>query len=315
VAVAVVGAFGAIEVRAWGSFGLGDNGCPTADGWTNQTNYCEYDGRDIHSWKYSWKVYWGKGWGSKPSTYENAKDKCSAWGATLVRSEDALDAIIPWTSAPNPVYYWLHPYWIGLKNQNDVGWKWDSGEVLQNVPNQKWWETGKPNYDGRDCAYVHDPMQSEPMTSKNTVKKKKKNEVNEVNEVNEDKVADDFCDEEKVVMCVKSVKYQYFLTNDGKNCEEECKNKNQKCDQHPLEEAAKDLGTCEKIIKSLGVQSNEFLTEEMPMSRVEAAGCTWHPGSEGTGSVQLLTKGNDKPTCNDVIRPGTTRRRVCVCKN
>ena len=64
---------------------------------------CEYDGTDISSdWTSAgnWKVYIDRDrlYGNqRPTyTYEEAKAKCNAWGATLVREQDVLDAVRLW---------------------------------------------------------------------------------------------------------------------------------------------------------------------------------------------------------------------------
>ena len=47
----------------------------------------------------------------------------------------------------------------------------------------------------------------------------------------------------------------------------------------------------------------------------ESPGCTWHPGNDNKGYLQLLKVGNDKPTCDGQVGSGTGRRRVCACND
>ena len=78
--------------------------CPPEKGWGKQSENCLYDGRmRTGAGAGIWKVIipkcdeMGDGentlrWRPK-YTYAQAKAKCSAWGATLVREQDALNAV------------------------------------------------------------------------------------------------------------------------------------------------------------------------------------------------------------------------------
>ena len=84
-----------------------------------------------------------------------------------------------------------------------------------------------------------------------------------------------------------------------------------------LEDAARDLGTCEKLIRTLGVTTNGGSNMNIDGSSGltgESPGCTWHPGDDDKGYHQLLTLGNEKPTCDGQIGTNTPRRRVCACQ-
>ena len=75
-------------------------------------------------------------------------------------------------------------------------------------------------------------------------------------------------------------------------------------------------GKCKEIIDDLGVASIGGGTMEINNGghAGESPGCSYHPGNDGKGYVQLLTKGTDNPTCRDPFRSGTSRRQVCACR-
>ena len=90
---------------------VGVDGCncpPKARGWDWDYHHdsnsvrCWYEGAGISSlWTGAgnWKVFLDMDLNlDKPTryTYADAKAKCSAWGATLVREQDALDAVRFW---------------------------------------------------------------------------------------------------------------------------------------------------------------------------------------------------------------------------
>ena len=81
--------FGAVGVDGCGP-------CPPGPepGWTKKSKNCLYVGRMTDA--VIWKVFIDKNGGGEQQPrykYADAKAKCSAWGATLVRDQDVLDAV------------------------------------------------------------------------------------------------------------------------------------------------------------------------------------------------------------------------------
>ena len=71
--------------------------CPVSQEWTSKGGYCEFDGTGISN--LISKIYIAPGLRSgveETYTYTEAESKCSAWGATLVREPDMLDAVRCW---------------------------------------------------------------------------------------------------------------------------------------------------------------------------------------------------------------------------
>ena len=70
--------------------------CPSSDGWTTKSQYCEFDGSGISvPFNSISKIYLSHrhGSGAWYGSYAEAKDKCEALDAPLVREPDMLEAV------------------------------------------------------------------------------------------------------------------------------------------------------------------------------------------------------------------------------
>ena len=102
-----------------------------------------------------------------------------------------------------------------------------------------------------------------------------------------------------------------------------------------LENVAKTLYQCHKIINDLGVvptegdgllmSINDENGEPYDGLKGSGPGCTWHPSNGGKGKAELLRwnkedkwdtsdKWDNKPTCGGEVRENTSRRLVCPCQ-
>ena len=97
---------------------------------------------------------------------------------------------------------------------------------------------------------------------------------------------------------------EYFLAQGGTSCDEACAAKGTTCDADALHRAGSSVGTCKKIIESLGKTP-----QRGGQYSQDNSGCTYHPRQ--TGWYQVMRK-DDDPACGEV-NPDSSRQRVCAC--
>jgi len=197
--------------------------CPVSQGWTTKLDHCEFDGSATSlPFNSISKIYIAKY--KKPGeeetySYAGAKSKCSAWGATLVREQDMLDAVITWSqdwaSKDSRKQKYLGNYWIGLHSTTTTSingkWKWDYGSrhILQSNGDLTQWKSGQPTH---NCCINHGALQC-PCINNRCASVTDNGEVSEA-----------LCDNTRPLLCVKK-QHQEIVACEGDVLEINCNEK------------------------------------------------------------------------------------------